>query len=666
MFFLQPGILWGLLAVSVPIIIHLLNRRRHRTVKWAAMQFLLKATRESRGKKRLRHILILATRALAIAALVTAAALPVINQFIGLGGGKPDLVVLVLDRSASMEAKPEGGGIPRRGIALQRVRDSLADLPGTRVVLIDSASGEPQDVPSPETLGELSSTAATDTAADLPELLRATTEFLAETSGRAEVWIASDLQHSNWLPDDDRWAAVRATFAGLPREPTLRVLSLGGRSAANQSIRIESARRAGDELILELELRRNGDARTPLELPLTTHLNGASSTESLSLAGQEMRLVKTLPLGDEDDNGFGWLSLPGDGNPRDNVAFFAYGPARPISSLVVGPSGEAADYLALAAAPDGFAGQSSSTVVPDAFASGGAPLTETAAVFWSAPLPAGPAAEELRRFLEDGGRAVFFAPESDGDKAFLGIEWGPAEDARRDEYFILDSWDRADGPLRDGIDGAPVPAERLRAIKRRTIDGEAAVLARWDDTEPFLARQVVGRGAAWFVGSRPDYRWSNLADGDVLLPLAQRTVIAGAGRFDSGHLEHVGAPPPSLAGRTPDRIDTYEAVREAEPRHLAGVYRTDDRRIAFNRPPEEDLAGAVEAERLDPLFEGLRFSLFEDTDNTARENVSRAIWPAFLIAMLFFLISEALLCLPRKNREAYPSSPSPRNPAPTV
>ena len=57
MTFLQQSLLWGLFAASIPVIIHLLNRRRFRTVKWGAMQFLLKATRESRGKKRLKHML---------------------------------------------------------------------------------------------------------------------------------------------------------------------------------------------------------------------------------------------------------------------------------------------------------------------------------------------------------------------------------------------------------------------------------------------------------------------------------------------------------------------------------------------------------------------------------------------------------------------------------
>lgn len=650
MFFLQPSFLWGLFAVSVPIIIHLLNRRRHRTVQWAAMQFLLKATRESRGKKRLRHLLILACRALAIAALITAAALPVINQFIGSGGGKPDLVVLVLDRSVSMETKPNGGDSSRRELAIQRLRDSLADLSGTRVVLIDSASGKPQDVPSPDTLDQLSSTAPTDTSADLPALLRTTTEFLSETTGRAEVWIASDLQHSNWQPNDDRWSAVRATFAGLPQPPTLRVIALGGTSAPNQSIHISSSQRAGESLVLELEIRRHGSANSQINLPLTTHLNGATSTKTISLAGEEMRLVKSIPVSGNDDEGYGWLSIPGDGNPRDNVAYFAYGPALPTESLVVATRGEAADFLNLAAAPEGLSGQSSRLVTPNEFAASNLPLTELSAIFWAAPLPNDPQKETLRGFIEEGGQVVFFAPKTTNGNSFFDLTWGPIIDASSDQYFILDSWDHADGLLRDGIDGTSIPAARLRAIKRRSIQGEAAVLARWDDAEPFLVRRVAGRGIAWFVGSRPSYRWSNLADGDVLLPLAQRAVMGGAKRFESGHLEQVGSLPPSLANQSLQRIDTYEITKTAEPTHLAGVFRSGDRDVAFNRPPDEDLSGSVEAGQIEPLFDGLKFSLFEDTNRSAGDDVSRAVWQAFLVAMLFFLIAEALLCLPKKSR----------------
>ncbi|BCX46346.1 conserved hypothetical protein [Haloferula helveola] len=638
--------LWGMFAASAPIIIHLLNRRRHKTVKWAAMQFLLKATRESRGKKRLRHILILTCRALGIAALVAAAALPVISSFLGLGAGKPDVVVLILDRSASMESNPESGGVPRRALAIQRIGDAIADLGGTRLVLIDSASGKPQDILSPEVLPELSATATTDTAADFPDLLAGATEFLAETPGRNELWIASDLQGSNWAPGDDRWSNVRAALTNLPQPPRIRILSLSGKSAGNQSIRVVSSRRAGERLELELEITRSGDALTPLNLPVTTTLNGTRSTETVRIPGQQLRFFRSMPVPDTERSGSGWVSIPGDGNPRDNVGYFAYGPALPVRSAVVASTGESADYLLLASAPGGFGGQTAERIDPAALASF---LTEgIATVFWTAPLPEGPVAEELDRFINDGGHVVFLAPEGDSAAEFLGVAWSPISRPPAEQFFILDSWNRNDGLLRDGIDGTPIPADRLRAVKRRVPTGESTILARWDDTEPFLVRRVVGRGTAWFVGSQPDYSWSNLADADVLLPVAQRAVLAGAGRFDSGYVVELGSPEAQPGpNEVRERLDEYTDEASAEPEFVAGVYRFGDRIRAVNRPAVEDLEGQIEAKAFETLLEGTTYSLFEDTSTSGQENISRDVWRAFLVAMLFFLLSEALLCLPK-------------------
>lgn len=168
MSFYQQPLLWFLCAAAIPVIIHLLNRRRHKTLAWAAMQFLLKATRESRGKKKLRHILILTARALGIACLATAVARPMIGGLLGWGASKMDTVILILDRSASMETTAENASAPRRELAIDRVRDAMKSLDATRLVLIDSATSTPQDIPSPEILAEITNTRATDAAANIP------------------------------------------------------------------------------------------------------------------------------------------------------------------------------------------------------------------------------------------------------------------------------------------------------------------------------------------------------------------------------------------------------------------------------------------------------------------------------------------------------------------
>jgi hypothetical protein len=648
MLFLNPLLLWGLLAAAVPIAIHLLNRRRHKTIQWAAMQFLLKATRESRGKKKLRHILILTCRALAVAALAFAAARPIVSGLIGWGGGSIDTIVLLLDRSASMEAKPGDGLDPRRLIVIEKVRDAMKSLGAARLVLIDSASGKPQEIPSPDILADLSSTAPTDTAADFPTLLSRAAEFLADSGGRSEVWLASDLQSSNWRPDDERWAAARASLAELPQKPAIRVLSLTGTTAPNTALRLLGSRRSGDEMLLDLEILRAADSRGTTTLPLTTNLNGARTSETLTLPGQSLRFQKRISLPAGSAAGSGWLSIPADGNPRDNAAFFAYGPARPIKSIIVAPAGEAADYLALAAAPPGFGNQSVQRVDPADAAT--INTGDIATILWAAPLPTGPVYELVNRFLTSGGQVIFFPSGMSSEDTFLDLKWSPPAEAPAGKFFILKDWNHSDGPLRDGIDGTPIPAERLKAIRRQIPLGDATALARWEDGEPVITRRIVDHGTAWFVGSLPDYTWSNLGDADVLLPAVQRILAAGADRFDASYLTTVGTDAAQpLAGETRTRIDDYGTPDPANAAHESGIFRLGERLLAINRPAQEDNPEILTREQLDQALEGTRFTLLDQAGQADDPSLSRDVWRAFLIGVLLFLISEAILCLPKKT-----------------
>lgn len=640
--------LWGLFAASIPVIIHLLNRRRHKTIQWAAMQFLLKATRESRGKKKLRHFLILACRTLGIAALMFAAARPIISGLLGWGGGQIDMVVLVLDRSASMELRSGDGQAPRRQMVLQKVRDSMQTLGNARLVLIDSATENPQDIPSPEVLAELSSAAATDTEADFPTLLNRAAEFLQNTPGRAEIWLASDLQSSNWHPDDERWAAARASLADLPQKPAVRVLSISGTSAPNTALSILSSRRAGDELLLDLELLQTTEARGSVNIPLTANLNGTRTTDSLTIPGQSLRLQKRLTLPPGSETGYGWLSIPADGNDRDNVAYFAYGPARAVKTLIVSPPGETAAYLALSSAPPDFGRQQAEIIDPTRATD--LKTSDVATVLWAAPLPTGTAAESLTRFIASGGQVVFFPSGKAPTGNFLDQNWQPAQDADRDKYFIIKEWNHADGPLRDGLNGTPIPADRIKAIRRQVPIGSAAVLARWEDGEPFLTRQILDRGTIWFVSSAPDYTWSNLGDGDVLLPLTQRIVALGTERFDAAYIAAVGSEPgSSLPGEVRSRLDDFGSPDPANIDHLGGVFKLGDRLIALNRPAAEDTLEILNREDLDTALSGTGYTLLEQAGQADDPSLSRDVWRAFLIALIFFLIAEALLCLPSKT-----------------
>ncbi len=100
--FAQVPLLYALAAAGVPVIIHLLNRRRFREVTWAAMQFLMAAVRRNRRRIRVEQWLLLLLRTLVVILVVLAMAKPFLETFGAVIAGRRTHRVLVLDDSLSM------------------------------------------------------------------------------------------------------------------------------------------------------------------------------------------------------------------------------------------------------------------------------------------------------------------------------------------------------------------------------------------------------------------------------------------------------------------------------------------------------------------------------------------------------------------------------------
>ncbi len=98
---LNPFLLWFTVLGAVPIIIHLLNKRRYRPVVWAAMEFLMSAIQKNARRLQLRDIILMLIRTLAVICLALALARPTVNARSFIGGNKTGAVIL-LDNSLSM------------------------------------------------------------------------------------------------------------------------------------------------------------------------------------------------------------------------------------------------------------------------------------------------------------------------------------------------------------------------------------------------------------------------------------------------------------------------------------------------------------------------------------------------------------------------------------
>jgi len=108
--FVNPGFLFGLAAIAVPVIIHLFNFRRFRKVYFTNVKFIRELKQETRKQSNLKHLLVLLSRILAVAAIVFAFArpyVPLADNMIRLQ--EKNNVSVYIDNSFSMQAETEQG-----------------------------------------------------------------------------------------------------------------------------------------------------------------------------------------------------------------------------------------------------------------------------------------------------------------------------------------------------------------------------------------------------------------------------------------------------------------------------------------------------------------------------------------------------------------------------
>lgn len=251
---LNPFLFGGLLAVSAPVIIHLLHRRRIKQVEWGAMRFLLEMLAKRRRRLFLDELLLLLVRALIVACIALAMLRPAWHRHTAQaeGGaiarqGRTAAVLLVDDSlsSSAGRAQPAVESMKKLGLAYL---DSLA--PGDEVsVLLMSQLGSAANDPAFDLegmKGSLAKLKPSYVATDVPLLLDAGlnqlkrhinpgAELVLLTDGRKDGWHAED--SARWDELRDRLRPAKPARTGTKQRPRVVVLSPGA-AAADENLAI--------------------------------------------------------------------------------------------------------------------------------------------------------------------------------------------------------------------------------------------------------------------------------------------------------------------------------------------------------------------------------------------------------------------------------------------
>ena len=262
MSFAYPEFLFALAAISVPIVIHLFNFRRFKKVYFSDIRFLKDVEIETKSRNKLKNLLILLSRILAIIFLVMAFARPVIPTGNNATTASNSVVVYI-DNSFSMSAEGEAGNLLEEAKAKAiEVGSAYANGAELHLLTNDFSAAQFRDLSFEEFKNEVASVQSSPQVRNFDDVVsRASSVF--DALAPSTLYYVSDLQSKTSTPRessadsllsiyivpvqsgiesniyiDSCWFNSPSRLSLQPDELNVRVRNAGGKNIENLSVKL--------------------------------------------------------------------------------------------------------------------------------------------------------------------------------------------------------------------------------------------------------------------------------------------------------------------------------------------------------------------------------------------------------------------------------------------
>jgi hypothetical protein len=643
--FLNPLFLFGLAAGIIPILIHRLTQRKAIPRKFSAVRLLLQSQRVTAKPQRLKHLLLLCLRILAVLGIVFMMARPVLTRpgIAALRSGGAE--VIILDNSLSMGYVDENGR--RYDRAKKAAKETLRGFEGQVAIIptVDVQTGQTaakgvQWIKAEEALKELETIPLSFGRGNTSSALGLVYQRLKDLKISRQILILSDMARGDW-------EALDLSKLGTVSDADVTFLRIGGRGRdpnfCVKSVNLtEGETVVGDPARLEVVVSNLSEKSGTTLIQL--YLSGIKvDQKSIDFkAGEDGKVYFELFLEKP-----GWIDgevrLSGDRLPSDDIFYFPLKVREKVKVLIVDgdprTSLKASEsyYLINALRPGGF--ESSPFLVRV--------ITEAEVAFvdlrpYDAIFllnAAKPYPSRLASFLELG-RPVFI---------FLGDRVSP------EEYnaFTLLSWrigemrDLGQKPERiaqidpghDALNSLSRGSESLKTASFRRyfkIEGSTRNLLTLGNKDPLLVEAEIGKSRLFLFTSSADLDWNDLPLKAAYLPLIQGLLKEAVGLTGSSL-------PAGLRVGEPFK-EQVRPVQIKGPHGGPGIYQfslsSGDVRRGVNPPYEEsDLAKMAEGE-LKKKFGTIAVRVIEYQEGTLKDlqGGRKELWP-FLLAFLMVVLA---------------------------
>jgi hypothetical protein len=559
MTFLNPFVLFGLAAASLPVLFHLFARRRSRRVEFSSLRFLQKLEKTSMRAVKLRQWLLLLIRTLLIACLVMAFARPALRGYLGSFFGASHAnssVVYLIDNSASMTRSDESGALL---VQAKRSAQAIAGLmqQGDEATVIPLASLERGKEYTPlhtkqDVLRAIEDVRAADRPAELDDGLRVASAVLSRSVNvNKELYLLTDAQSRNLRSRD---TSRKDTAAMRLFDPSTRIFEtivghgeeMSGKNLALDSLKpVTTIFEPGRPVQFEAWVHttsRTAVQNVALSLFYNSERVGQTTIASVGVGSTE-RVTIQGPL-----RGSGLIEvkaeLEPDALPFDNSRYTVLDipSSRRIALYTSDP--QKASFLQLALSQTLEAsGQSMPFTIdlkrPDELRTLPAIAShyDAAIVLWG-PGIGETDREGLKAYVDAGhGAAIFLMPGLDASAnqqlAALGLPQittktgQPTGDAT---HYLSFAQFELSHPFFSGMFEAGQGGNRVRGIESPHIFENYGVslsrgipLIKLSNGNPYLVELTVGKGDVLFYTVPPTFDFSDLPRRSIFLPLMRRT-----------------------------------------------------------------------------------------------------------------------------------------------
>ncbi len=606
MSFLNPLMLFGALAIAIPIIIHFLNRRKFKRVMWAAMKFVKISVDQNQRRMRLEDLILLLIRCAMVALLAFALARPAMKSSTTdtLGQAKVTSVV-ILDNSYSMDLRGEDGNSTAFTQAQAAAKATIKALPSGSAVSLLLASDIVQGVIDEPTYDlnqageEIDRAQVGHHATNLyPAVEKAVGILKGRADLRKEIYVITDGQASGWRQSTDVQRLVEEN-----KDIKLYVLRVGeevpSKNLAITKMDVYSGLTpVKHPLQFEIEVTNHndndsGDVRVGLyvkapgkeweEKPrdqMTVPSVKAGETTSVSLyTSLEEEGYHSIRAAFPDPSKYDDLAA-------DNQRQLVVRAVKEVPVLIVDGDQESADiryhesfYLERALSPEEDEGKryvKVSVKSPEDFTQGGL-KRYTAVMIANVPRFSPENITVLEDYLRQGGGLVFYPGDKTDEEFYnrvlykergvLPSRWeSPIGDDTQDEVYVEFQKRAYEHPITALWNNPEYDLGSARTRRWHPLDetdkdrpdvkevGPATVVLRYDTPAepgegksalgaPAIMEREWGEGRVYQFSSTADFDWCTLARrADLVVPLVRRIIGSVQEHSNAGLNLRVGEP----------------------------------------------------------------------------------------------------------------------------